>query len=72
MAAYWRRPERYLDPEVRANISGLALLSPDEAEAGDAPTRRRPCSRARGTSAMATCSTLDELDAGYRLVVAGD
>ena len=25
MAAYWRRPERYLDPEVRANISGLAF-----------------------------------------------
>lgn len=27
-AAYWRRPERYLDPAVRAAISGLALLDP--------------------------------------------
>jgi SAM-dependent methyltransferase len=25
-AAYWRRPEAYLDPRVRASISGLALL----------------------------------------------
>lgn len=24
--AYWRRPEAYLDPEVRQSISGLALL----------------------------------------------
>ncbi|MDQ1396564.1 MAG: hypothetical protein QOG64_1823, partial [Acidimicrobiaceae bacterium] len=26
LAAYWRRPERYLDPGARAAISGLALL----------------------------------------------
>ena len=34
MAAYWRRPERYLDPDVRANISGLALLAPADIEPG--------------------------------------
>ena len=34
MAAYWRRPERYLDPEVRANISGLALLHRRRSEPG--------------------------------------
>ena len=27
--AYWRRPHAYLDPEVRACISGLALLDDD-------------------------------------------
>ncbi|MGQ0433637.1 MAG: hypothetical protein ACT452_14650 [Microthrixaceae bacterium] len=27
-AAYWRRPEQYVDPTVRAAISGLALLDP--------------------------------------------
>ncbi len=37
--AYWRRPEAYLDPGVRAGISAFALM--------------------------------DELDAGYRLVIAG-
>jgi SAM-dependent methyltransferase len=26
LAAYWRRPEAYLDPKVRAGISGFALL----------------------------------------------
>jgi SAM-dependent methyltransferase len=33
-SAYWRRPESYLDPDVRACISGLARLSPDELEPG--------------------------------------
>src|ERR1700688_503682 len=27
--AFWQRPEAYLDPEVRACMSGLALLPPD-------------------------------------------
>jgi SAM-dependent methyltransferase len=27
--AFWQRPEAYLDPEVRACISGLAMLPPD-------------------------------------------
>jgi len=27
--AYWRRPEQYLDPEVRACMSGLAMLPAD-------------------------------------------
>jgi SAM-dependent methyltransferase len=30
--AFWRRPEEYLDPEVRACMSGLALLPPDLVE----------------------------------------
>jgi SAM-dependent methyltransferase len=29
LAAYWRRPEAYLDPDVRAGISGFALLDTD-------------------------------------------
>src|SRR5712692_1136767 len=29
LAAYWRRPEAYLDPQVRAGISGFALLDQD-------------------------------------------
>jgi hypothetical protein len=71
MAAYWRRPERYLDPEVRANISGLALLSPDEAEEG---ARRLADDLESGAwhERYGHLLDLDELDAGYRLVVAGD
>jgi hypothetical protein len=71
MAAYWRRPERYLDPQVRANISGLALLAPAEAEAG---ARRLADDLGSGAwhERHGHLLALDELDAGYRLVVAGD
>jgi SAM-dependent methyltransferase len=71
MAAYWRRPDRYLDPQVRANISGLALLSTAEAEAG---ARRLADDLASGAwhERYGHLLELDELDAGYRLVIAGD
>ena len=70
-AAYWGRPEAYLDPGVQASQSWLAQL--DEA------------ARARGTARLADdlasgrwderfahLRRLVELDVGYRLVVAGD
>jgi SAM-dependent methyltransferase len=71
MAAYWRRPERYLDPTVRASISGLALLSPDEID----PGMRRLGDDLESGAWHARYGHLleeDELDAGYRIVVAGD
>ncbi len=33
-AAYWRRPEAYLDPQVRAGMSMLAKTDPGELEEG--------------------------------------
>jgi SAM-dependent methyltransferase len=71
MAAWWRRPERYLDPAVRANISGLALLSAAEAEAG---ARRLADDLESGAwhERHGYLLELDEIDAGYRLVVAGE
>ena len=70
-AAYWGRPEAYLDPDVQAGMSWLAVL-PAEV-------------RARGTARLAAdldsgawdvrlgqLRSLTELDAGYRLVIAGD
>jgi SAM-dependent methyltransferase len=69
MAAYWRRPERYLDPDVRACISGLALLAPADIEPGMARLAADIESgvwRERYGHLLA----LDEYDAGYRLVVA--
>ena len=68
-AAYWRRPEAYLDPSVRAAISGLALLD-------DASTERMVVQlRADIESGAwherhADLLELDEYDAGYRLVIA--
>jgi SAM-dependent methyltransferase len=70
MAAYWRRPERYLDPSVRASISGLALLSQADIEPG---MRRLEHDLASGRwhETYAHLLDLDEVDAGYRLVVGG-
>jgi SAM-dependent methyltransferase len=69
-AAFWRRPEAYLDPEVRAGISMLAQADPRDL--------------VNGLSALAAdldsgawherhheLLTLDRLDAGYRLIVSG-
>ena len=70
MGAYWRRPEAYLDPAVRAGISlfshpdappyldGLARLG---ADLGSGEWRRR----------NAELLDLDELDIGYRLLSVG-
>jgi hypothetical protein len=70
MAAYWRRPERYLDPTVRANISGLALLAPADIEPGMA---RLAADIESGAwhERYGHLLALDEYDAGYRLVIAG-
>jgi len=68
-AAYWRRPEAYLDPDVRAGISGFGILDEnvvehalkllaDHLESGEWYRRNDHL------------LGLDELDLGYRLVVA--
>jgi SAM-dependent methyltransferase len=67
--AWWRRPEAYLAPAVRASISGIARL----------PTRVVEDATARLANDLATGAwheahsalfEIDEIDAGYRLVVA--
>ena len=68
-AAYWRRPEAYLDPDVRASISGFGILEEnvveralellaEDLESGEWYRRNEQL------------LGLDELDLGYRLVVA--
>jgi SAM-dependent methyltransferase len=66
--AYWRRPALYLDPDVRACISCLAQLSPDEVEPG---MRRLRDDLASGAWHERYRDLLDqsEVDGGYRLVV---
>ena len=71
LGAYWCRPEAYLDPDVRANCSGLALAD--------------PAVIARGVAALegdltggdwhrrhADLAELSAIDLGYRLVVADE
>jgi SAM-dependent methyltransferase len=69
-AAYWRRPEAYLDPAVRRAISGLALL--DDAVVVPA-VQRLAADIESGAWARRHADLLDraELDVGYRVVVAG-
>jgi SAM-dependent methyltransferase len=66
--AYWRRPEAYLAPAVRAGISAFALM--DEGCVEDGLTR---LARDLESGEWARCNSalldLDELDCGYRLVV---
>ena len=70
IVAYWRRPERYLSPEVRAADSGFARLAPRLVEPAMARLKEDLDSGA-WHERYADLLTLDELDAGLRLVVAG-
>lgn len=69
-AAYWRRPHAYLDPAVRAGISGLALLGPAVVERamGRLASDLDDGTWGRQHSDLGEQS---EFDARYRLVVTG-
>jgi SAM-dependent methyltransferase len=69
-AAWWRRPEAYLDPDVRSAISGLARLDPRDVQQGISRLAR---DLASGEWARRHRDLLDLecYDAGYRLIVAG-
>jgi SAM-dependent methyltransferase len=71
LGANWARPAAYLDPVTRGAMSGLALLDPDVVDAAMARLAR---DLADGTwqARNAELDDLEELDAGFRLVVAGD
>jgi SAM-dependent methyltransferase len=68
LSAFWRRPEAYLDPAVRAGISTLAKRSEQELAPGLARLRAdlQSGAWARRHGALLT---LAELDLGYRLLV---
>ena len=66
--AYWRRPAAYLNPQVRASISTLAMLPTSLVEAAMARLRRDLDS---GAWAERNAHLMErvELDLGYRLIV---
>ena len=68
-AAYWRRPEAYLDESVRANMSTFALLD-DRVVAEGAARLASDLADRSWHRRYESLLTLDELDVGYRLVVA--
>ena len=67
LGAYWRRPEAYLDPGVRAAISGFTKLA--DVEPGLARLR---ADLADGTweQRHGHVRRRDAVDLGYRLIVA--
>ena len=68
LGAYWRRPERYLDPTVRAGMSGFTLLDPSVVEPG-IERLRRDLESGEWQQRHADVLARDETDLGYRLLV---
>jgi SAM-dependent methyltransferase len=69
LGAYWRRPEAYLQPAVRAAISSLSRIDQDEVRAAMARLAADLAS-GRWEDRHRDLTTRAELDLGYRLVVA--
>jgi hypothetical protein len=68
LGAYWRRPERYLEPAVRPGISPFGELEPATLERGLSRLRNDLDSGA-WRRRYGGLLPLEELDIGYRLVV---
>lgn len=67
LLAFWRRPEAYLDPNVRAGMSIFSRLN--AAEVSDGIDRlRADLASGQWQRRNAAILDLDEYDAGYRLV----
>jgi SAM-dependent methyltransferase len=69
LGAFWRRPEAYLDPNVRRAISGFAQLPRDEVDACVARLGADLRS-GRWDERFGHLRAQDALDLGYRLIVA--
>ncbi|MEN3283479.1 MAG: hypothetical protein V7607_4619 [Solirubrobacteraceae bacterium] len=68
-SAFWRRPEAYLDPAVRAGISTMAKRT--EAELAEGLARlRADVESGEWARRHADLIELEELDLGYRLLIA--
>ncbi|MGW3563202.1 methyltransferase domain-containing protein [Streptomyces sp. NPDC000941] len=68
-AAYWRRPEAYLDPQVRAGVSLFAQTGEDTIAPGLARLAD-DLATGRWHTRHAELLALDTFDVGYRLLVA--
>jgi SAM-dependent methyltransferase len=68
-AAYWRRPRAYLDPRVWRPMSALALI-PDADRADGMRRLRADLDSGEWDRRWGHLLALDELDLGYRVLVA--
>jgi SAM-dependent methyltransferase len=67
LAAFWRRPETYVDPAVRASISGFALLD-QETVARGITRLQSDLETGAWDRRFGHLRSLDTIDAGYRLL----
>jgi len=70
LCAHWNRPERYLEPAVRAGISSLARLGADAVTRG-AQRLDEDLRSGRWDRRFGHLRALPAEDYGYRLIVAG-
>jgi hypothetical protein len=68
LGAYWCRPSAYLDPTVRAHMSGFARLDPVVVE-GAMDHLRADVESGAWDARYASLAGLESYDAGYRLLV---
>jgi SAM-dependent methyltransferase len=68
-AAFWKRPEAYLDPDVRRGMSNFAQMPPEALQSGLARLADDLRS-GRWDEQFGALRKLESLDLGYRLVVA--
>jgi SAM-dependent methyltransferase len=68
LAAYWRRPEAYLDPGVRANISVFALMAQSVVDKF-VERLRADLESGMWHRKNADILGLTEMDLGYRLII---
>ncbi len=69
LCAYWKRPEAYLDPLVRAGISCFPALPRDDLDAGLAALEA-DLKSGRWTERNHNLLSHETMDFGYRLIVA--
>ena len=69
LGAFWRRPEAYLDPQVRHAMSGFTQLAPQVAQAGLAQLAADLRS-GRWDEQFGWLRRQESLDLGYRLIIA--
>ena len=68
LGAFWRRPEAYLEPRVRAGMSGFALLEQDVVDRGVARLKS-DLESGEWERRFGHLRSLDALDLCYRLLV---
>jgi ubiquinone/menaquinone biosynthesis C-methylase UbiE len=68
--AYWRRPHAYLDPEIRACISALAMLEPADLQAG-LLSLQEDLRTGAWKERHGDLLSREAIDGGFRIVIGG-